>query len=166
MTEWTARIEWSTPDPYDLDSLDMLVTKLGSWHAAIGREAVPAGADEKWSATLTVEESTLRKAIAAALKIVEDATGWGAEAIEVLDADVHEHRVMQPSIPELWGYGEIADHFGVSKQRAAQLAGRPGFPVAVVETKAGPLRIRSQVEGWGKTWDRKTGRPRKTAAAS
>jgi hypothetical protein len=82
----------------------------------------------------------------------------------VLPRSVFELRVEQPSIPELWGYVEIAEHFGVTRQRARQLTDLAGFPAAVVDTAAGPLRVRQQVEAWGSTWERKSGRPRKSAA--
>lgn len=169
MTEWTARVEWTPPETYSLDALDVLVDRLADWHVAIGREpdADPdAGIPETWTATVTVEANTLRQAIAAALERVENVTGEKATGIEVIDADVHGYRVDQPSIPELWGTAEIAEHFGVSKARARQLTDLPGFPVAVVEVAAGPLRVARQVDAWGQNWKRKTGRPRKAAEAT
>lgn len=164
MKEWTARVEWNPPEDYGLEAIDMLIGRLEKWHAAIGRDPVTDGVALTWTATLTVEANTLRQAIAVALELVEGATGEKATGIEVIDADVHSVRVEQPSIPELWGYAEIADHFDVTRQRARQLVELPGFPVAVVETASGPLRVRRQVEAWGQTWERKTGRPRKSDA--
>lgn len=70
-----------------------------------------------------------------------------------------------PSIPPLVGYAEIADLAGVTRQRARELAHLEGFPVAVVETAAGPLRVKAAVESWIGDWDRKPGRPRKMATA-
>jgi len=178
MSSWTARVEWATHDAYTEDALDVLMGHLEGHGAAVGpalaptpeREPIDLGPDlpgavlsssGHWSATLTLEANTLRQAIAAALELVEKATGEKAVAVEVLPTDVYDLRVQQPTIPELVGYAEIAEMFGVTRQRARQLVDLPGFPAAVVETAAGPLRVRRQVEGWGRGWERKGGRPRK-----
>lgn len=161
MTEWTAHVEWSSPQGYDDAAFELLTDRLADYHAAIGHTFQPVATSPAYAVVMTVEANTLRQAIAAALQIVEDATGEKATAIEVLDADVDDARVDQPSIPQLWGYAEIAEHFDVSRQRARQLVDLPGFPVAVVETTAGPLRVRAQVEAFGRSWERKSGRPRK-----
>lgn len=169
MKNWQARVEWATADEYDEAALDLLMDKLEGHDAAAGPETLPAAdpdGRQYWCAVVTVEGSTLRRATAAALELVEGATGERATAVEVLPDDVAEARVLAPSIPELVGYVEIAAMFDVSRQRARQLVELPGFPVAVVETAAGPLRVRAQVEAWGQTWDRKTGRPRKVAEPS
>jgi hypothetical protein len=166
MKHWQARVEWATSTPYE-DSpeiADQLVSRLEAHDAAVGPESVPSTDPDGcgyWSVVLTVQANTLRQAIAAALELVEGATGEKATAAEVLPADVAEARALAPSIPELVGYAEIAEMFDVSRQRARQLADLAGFPAAVVETAAGPLRVRKQVEDWGKGWERKTGRPRK-----
>lgn len=164
MKHWQARVEWSTTDTYDEDAIDVLMDHLEHHDAAVGPESLPpsdpAGATY-WAATVTVQGNTLRQAIAAALELVEGATGEKATAVEVLPDDVAEARALAPSIPELVGYAEIAGMFGVTRERARQLAALDGFPAAVVETKAGPLRVRAQVEAWGRTWERKTGRPKK-----
>jgi hypothetical protein len=116
-----------------------------------------------YSATVTVEANTLRQAIAAGLDLVAGATGETLVGIEAIPQPAYDHRAESPTIPELWGYAEIADHFDVTRQRARQLVDLPGFPVAVVDTASGPLRVRAQVEAWGETWQRKSGRPRKVS---
>lgn len=165
-SSWQARVEWATPDPYDEAALDMLMGHLADHDAAVGPESLPStdpAGRGYWAAIVTVEANTLRQAITAALELVESATGEKATAIEVLPDDVADARALSPSIPELVGYAEIADMFDVTRQRARQLVDLAGFPTAVVETASGPLRVRAQVEAWGKTWQRKGGRPRKAA---
>lgn len=160
---WTARVEWEQPtDAITEEWAVDLVDRLAPFSAAIGtqKESAGPGYPETWSADLTVEAGTLRQAIAAALQEVEQATGHKATGIEVLTDHEYERRVMQPTIPELVGYAEIAQLAGVSRQRARQLADIIGFPPAVVETQSGPLRVRDQVERWLATWERKSGRPR------
>jgi hypothetical protein len=165
MGTWIARVEWRTPDTYDEPALDLVMEHLAGHDPALARESGPYATLEVWSATVTITgANTLRKATAAALELVEGATGEKAVGIEVLPVEVHDHRVEQPTIPELVGYAEIAEMLGVTRQRASQLADAVGFPAAVIETRAGPLRVRSQVEHWAATWERKGGRPRKVVA--
>lgn len=160
MSSWTTRVEWTTPDAYDEPALDLVMEHLAGHDPAIALEHTLDGR-HTYSATVTVEANTLRQAIAAGLDLVAGATGETLVGIETLPQEAHDRRVEQPTIPELVGYAEIADMFGVSRQRARQLVDLPGFPVAVVETAAGPLRVRGQVEAWGRGWERKQGRPRK-----
>lgn len=158
MASWTARVEWTTPDDYDTDSLDLVHEHLAGHQAAVGREPGP---EHTWSATVTLEANTLRQATATALELVEGATGERPNGVEVLPQETADLRAGFPSIPPLVGYAEIADMLGVSRQRAAQLAAEHDtFPQAVVTTAAGPLRVRSQVEAWGRNRNRKPGRPK------
>lgn len=164
--DWQARVEWATDQTYDERVLDMLMDHLEGHDAAAGPEALPA-ADPAgrgyWCAVVTVQANTLRQAIAAALELVEGATGEKATAVEVLPDDVAEARALAPSIPELVGYAEIAELLEVSRQRAREIATTvAGFPAAVVDTSAGPLRTRRAVEAWASSWQRKPGRPKKT----
>jgi hypothetical protein len=85
--------------------------------------------------------------------------------VDVMTEQARKAANENPSIPPLVGYAEIADLAGVSRQRARELAHLDGFPVAVVETAAGPLRVKEAVESWIQNWNRKPGRPRKMATA-
>jgi len=71
--------------------------------------------------------------------------------------------LVTPVIPDLVSYAEIAEIAGVSRQRARQFADIEGFPKPVVETAAGPLRLKASVEAWVERRNTKPGRPRKTA---
>ena len=73
--------------------------------------------------------------------------------VEVLDSPTYDQRTR---IPAVVGYADIA---GVSRQRARELATRPDFPPAGVDTSAGPLRGRRDVQAWLDYWNRKPGRP-------
>jgi len=111
-----------------------------------------------------LEEASLRQAVATALRRVEDATDTKAQGVEALTEAEVRHQLRRPRIPQLVGHADIAELLGVTRQRAAQLAERADFPPAVMTTKAGPLRVRDQVEDWARnTWPRKGGRPAKTA---
>lgn len=78
--------------------------------------------------------------------------------LDVMTEEVREHINDSPSIPDLVGYAEIAEMARVSRQRAREIAQRPGFPVAVVETASGPLRVKAAVARWIESWDRSPGR--------
>jgi hypothetical protein len=69
-------------------------------------------------------------------------------------------------IPEMVGYAAIATMAAVSRQRARELSGKPGFPPPAVTTASGPLRVKADVELWLSSWDRTPGRPSKTPPAS
>lgn len=57
-------------------------------------------------------------------------------------------------VHHLVGLTEIAEMFGVSRQRAGQLADGDGFPLPEAELAAGRIWARSKVEAWA----RKAGR--------
>lgn len=169
MPSWTARVEWRTPNAPDAEALDDLHTALAAVHGSVGLEETVAGEElATMSATVTVDAGTLRQAIAAALRAVDDAgASLGqpihATGLEILDTETHDRRSERPAIPPLVGYAEIAEVLGVSRQRARFIAEhRPDFPPAVVETAStGPLRLRTQVEAYAAR-RRPTGRPKKT----
>jgi hypothetical protein len=91
--EWSARVEWSTPEQYDLDQLDVVVTALAEHHVAISSENVPADVDPTYSATITYDAGDLRAAIARGLHIVESATDEPPVAIEISPTRIRDHRL-------------------------------------------------------------------------
>lgn len=80
--------------------------------------------------------------------------------MDIMDAEKRRSQVEEITFPELVGYAEIADMAAVTRQRARQIASRADFPVPVVETASGPLRVKAAVEKWLSSWDRVPGRPR------
>lgn len=163
MTEWTARVEWSSPDLSDdqLEDLAQALTDDGS-HGAVGGEREPG----RWSATVTVDARTLLRAsdtaigrVRAALRQVLGDTEAPLTGVEVLDTTTFDARSEQPVIPELVTRAEIARLLQVSPQRIGQLAEQTGFPREAVRTTAGPLWARHQVQDWAASWQRRPGRP-------
>lgn len=63
------------------------------------------------------------------------------------------------------GLHEVAEFLGVSKQRVAELRGRPGFPAPVAELAAGPVWTVSSLSRFLSEWPRRPGRPRTRPAA-
>lgn len=120
----------------------------------------------RYAMTVHVEETTVRKAIASGLRLVEGARIAPALAVEAQRQDDLVRQLERTTVPQLVGNADIADMLGVTRQRAAQLADVDGFPPAVMTIKAGPLRVRDQVEDWARTWNRKAGRPKKTSVST
>lgn len=114
--------------------------------------------------SLTVDAESAPVAAAAATALIER-TIVGAEVVQIdaMTEQVRRDRNNRPSIPELVGFAEIAEMAEVSRQRARTIAQRSDFPAAVVETAAGPLRVKAAVEQWLSSWSRKPGRPAVTA---
>ncbi|MGW5362904.1 hypothetical protein [Actinopolymorpha pittospori] len=165
MANWAARVEWNDADDLTDVALERIAETLRAHSAAVGREREP----DRASVNLTVEANTLRQADDLALRLVRDAVRaagrrFEPSGVEVLDEATFAARLAEPTIPPLVGYAEIAELAGVSRQRARELGNLEGFPPAVVETQAGPLRVRSQVEIWMSQWERKPGRPRKASS--
>ena len=47
---------------------------------------------------------------------------------------------------------EIAERLGVTKQRAHQLAAKPGFPAPVERDGRGRLWDRREIQSWARAW--------------
>jgi len=58
------------------------------------------------------------------------------------------------------GVTELADLFGVSRQRVWELRRRAGFPAPIAELAAGPVWTVSSLQRFLASWSRKPGRPR------
>jgi hypothetical protein len=150
----------TTPDSV----LDEMTDVLAGHSPAVG--FAPNG---NMSVDISVEASTARQALDAALKTVTKAArDAGASdnvlGIELMNEDEQERRLATPSIPELCGLSEVGDILGVSRQRAGQLAKENNdFPPAVARLKAGPVYVKWQVEAFKDRWARRAGRPSKAA---
>jgi hypothetical protein len=96
---------------------------------------------------------TLRAATAKALSMVADA------AVHRSQAEIHALRIRPsgdyPSLPELVGLTEAAALLNVSRQRAKQLSGSPGFPVPVAWLAMGPVYVRHAVKEYARRRTRK-----------
>jgi hypothetical protein len=99
--EWSARVEWSTPEPYTVDDVDELITNLEAQFPAIAREADAArsGGSETWSAQIWLEADDFRRGFDEAVRLVEGATGLPVTGIELLDWATFDLRVGRPDQP-------------------------------------------------------------------
>lgn len=81
-------------------------------------------------------------------------------SVSVLTAAEQERALATPVLPALLGLAEVAEELRVTKQRVAQLRGRPDFPDPVAELAAGPVWTETSLARFIESWDRRPGRPR------
>jgi predicted DNA-binding transcriptional regulator AlpA len=51
-------------------------------------------------------------------------------------------------VPEVWGFAEVAEFLGVSRQRVLVLVNRAGFPAPVQTLASGRIWLASDVREW------------------
>ncbi len=161
MQTWYVDLDTTTPTPLTEDDLDTLLAALTEHGAALS-----GGRDHHLGVSMTVTADSAQEAMSVALNLLTDTGGVtlaGLDRVEVATEAAKHRQIEAPTIPDLVGYAEIAEIAGVSRQRAFELAGQTDFPIAVVHTANGPLRVRSAVERWATTRRRKPGRPRRTS---
>jgi hypothetical protein len=119
---------------------------------------------------VTVEDTTPEGALRRAKKAVAPAMlrsrfGRGhLVGVEMYTNEELDRRNAIPNYPEVVGVAEVAEMLGVSKQRVSELARSKRFPSALYELAAGPVWVKPAIERFADAWERKPGRPRKSAA--
>jgi len=163
-TEWVARVDLvDEPTDENISAIhEHLQTEYG---ASVGAD--PGG---RLSVTIGLSAGTVRAAVEIALKVVTAAavdsglrSRRGVVGVEVVSSDEIHRRIDEPLVPDLVGVSDIARMFGVSQQRASQLVQREDFPPEVGHISASPIFVRSQVEAFSDRWERRSGRPKKSA---
>ena len=157
---WYADVNFTVTDLLTPDTAIDITEHLASHGAAmsLSRDGKTAGM------SLAIDAKTALEAANKAARIVDDAleADFKITKLDVRDASTMAQEITTPVIPDLVSYAEIAEIAGVSRQRARQFAAIEGFPKPVVETAAGPLRLKASVEAWVERRNTKPGRPRKT----
>jgi hypothetical protein len=170
MNTWSVRVELAPPDDRTNAAFHELVGGLSEYDAAVALE------DRGHIAVqLTVSAGTRRAAFDKADKAVAaaaaDAGFSDAEVVEVqvLTMAEFEHRLELPRVPELWGPTEVAQFLEVSNPRVDQLVALHPEKLPLVTKLAGKQGARiwraSTWQRFAAGWERKTGRPKKTAPA-
>lgn len=171
MKQWALRVEWARPaqlgDHLTDEQAEALDEHLAAHAGHVGEEN-----NGNLSANLGVEARTPRQAFDAALRAVEaacKAAGMRCEvvAVDLLPQEEFERRQHEPVVPPLVGPTEIGERLGVSRQRASELIREnpDKFPV-VARTSRGALYLESSLKRFQASWQRRSGRPRKSAAAA
>jgi hypothetical protein len=105
--------------------------------------------------TLAVEAATLEEATGMGLHAAAVATGLAAPLRLLVQSTadfIADTEHPPPLNLDLIGITEIAGEFGVSRQRAGQLADDPDFPAPVVHAAIGRLYTRASVRAFHQRW--------------
>lgn len=157
-TTWAVTVELTLSRPLTEDEAFEVLDGLAERHASVS-----GGVTGRLGATLDGVGMTWREAGVDAEDALRAMLPPGVsalvESLEVQTLQAQERAQANPLIPDLVGYAEIGEIAGVSRQRARQFEEIPDFPQAVVRTATGPLRVRSAVEEWARTRNRRGGRP-------
>lgn len=171
LNEFSVIVEARAPEgapPLDLDEdrIDELTALLQD-HAA----TVTAAAD-RWGAVVSVHADYVGRAVGRALAAVRWAgqraamPDWPITEIRAVRTDVLDVENATSTLPDLVSGNEAAEILGVTRQRVHQLAHEHrDFPEPAYRLGVGSLWFRSAVEQFGRTWERRTGRPPKASAA-
>jgi predicted DNA-binding transcriptional regulator AlpA len=144
--------------------LDGFVDAVAAYDGVVG------GGRGAWDARISVEADDADRAAMAGAELVRKAAAaaglpeWPLVRLEATRQDVLSEELARPNYPELVSGPEAAELLGVSRQRLYQLAAQhQGFPEPLYRLRVGPLWVRSAIESFAQRWERKPGRPRKTA---
>ena len=164
---------WGSP-PGDVDLLLDLIEALealGMRGAVSGAGGLAGGA----GATFGVEvPSDGSDPMAEAVRLGVDAFERACLQVGITHGGVARVDVMTDPYLDRWltreperyaGVSEVAALLGVSRQRVAELRGKPGFPAPVAEISAGPIWEVSSLNRFLEGWERRPGRPRKAKSA-
>lgn len=165
MTWWSVLIEAAAPADaerlaVDDERFDALVDAVTDYDGVI------TGGADRYSVRLSVEADDALHAVMHARDIVWKSTTnvglpeWPFIHVDALTHDELGDELARPPFPDLLGAAEVATILGVSRQRLAEIRQvKHDFPRPVVELAAGPVWVRSAIDGWAKGWARKPGRP-------
>lgn len=113
--------------------------------------------------TLWLDGYDVVKAPLAAADLVDMIVNASPIAVEVVSAAEHERRAEEPTLPRMVSAPEVAEMLGVSRQRVYQLRDLAAFPAPLYELRTGPIWDARAIEHFGKSWERKPGRPKLVA---
>ncbi|GHE32020.1 hypothetical protein GCM10017673_38490 [Streptosporangium violaceochromogenes] len=162
MAHWQIQVTTVTATPLTDEQRAALVAALPGF-AAITDDGATRGLTVAYS----VQADKQGAAVRAASKAITDASREAlGETIPFLGIRVARgDREPAAVVPELVGYQEIALVLGkMSRQRARELAEtHEDFPAPVARLSTGPVFTLDSVLEFSRTWERRTGRPRKSA---
>lgn len=142
-----------TAEPITADMLEAV--------SSVGGNAAGTVGERRLETTLSVDVEQPSAAIAMALRSI----GEPGEIIaaEVMTEAQADRRLAEPAFPELVGLLEVAELFGISRQRVYVLRDRHEFPAPIAILGSGPVWRKGDLSTFAEGWKRKAGRPRKAA---
>jgi hypothetical protein len=111
--------------------------------------------------------------VAEAVRLAVDAFERACTQVGITHGGIARADVMTDPYLDRWltreperyaGVSEVGALLGVSRQRVAELRGKPGFPAPIAEISAGPIWEVSSLNRFLESWERRPGRPRKAKA--
>lgn len=170
--EWNVRMETASPDDVEGAGLDAYGQMFGDMLAKLEPYGAAGGlGSQGWDVTVTVEAESSFRAIDEANTIILGAINavglpsWRVVEVCAVEAELEWARNALPTFPDIVGAQEVIAMLGVTKQRLSQLRVAGRFPEPILELGATPIWLRSGIEGFVETWDRRPGRPRTLAEA-
>ena len=152
-------------EPAMYEALERLVDELSVLHGVV------TGDGRGWGATVTVDAETVSAAANRSIReVMSRAERLGLPTaplsrIEVIEEGFHDSELEIPNLPDLVSGPEAAEILGVSRQRVHQLATENRhFPMPAYRLGVGSLWLRTAIERFSETWERKVGRPRKATS--
>ncbi|MBP2704419.1 hypothetical protein JOL79_11400 [Microbispora sp. RL4-1S] len=161
MPTWRTEVTSVTPEALTEDQREALALALPGFSTITDDEMT-----RSVIIAFDVEARTPREAAARASKALTDAARQAlGDVLPFLGIRAGRgDTAPKPAMPELLGYAEIATVLQVSRQRARELAEtHPDFPPPVSRLSMGPIFTLESVMDFAKGWERRAGRPRKTA---
>jgi predicted DNA-binding transcriptional regulator AlpA len=159
-----ARRPSGDPREVDEDQLDSFVDAVARHDGVVG------GGADVWDSRISVETEDADQACLRGVEVMRTLAvkaglpDWPLVRVEATRQDVLDEQNTRPNYPELVSGPEAAELLGVSRQRLWRLAREhAGFPAPLYRLRVGPLWIRSGIEAFAQRWERRPGRPRKTA---
>jgi hypothetical protein len=132
--------------------------------AELGGITVGKPGDRHLETTLTVTAANVCEAAKQGAAAVSERISGEIVAVEAMTTDEADRRANER--PELVGVGEIAEMFGLSKQRVSTLSKREDFPRPLAQLSSGPIWRAGDLSTFAAGWKRKPGRPRNIVGAT
>ncbi|MQA84766.1 MAG: hypothetical protein GEV03_09130 [Streptosporangiales bacterium] len=163
MVEWNVTVDFAgLVEPDEAMALD---EALAGFEPSVGN--VPSRG--QFGVTVTSHATDLAGATAEGIAVTARAVAASGRdatpvAVEAMGWDEFSRRVEEPNYPDVVSTVEAAEILGVSRQRVHQLlASHADFPTPLYELGTGKIWTWSAIEAFAKAWDRRPGRPRRTA---
>lgn len=167
--EWSVYVRLACPTPTDED--DHHIDALVSITDAMWPYSASVTFGDGWiSAQAEVDEPNGSEAVTAVAEaMAKAAAAAGLDCGDMIEVHVQpwadfEAELERPTLPDLVSGPEVAELLGITRQRVHQLAHEhPDFPEPAYQLGVGTLWFRRGIERFAETWQRRPGRPRRTA---
>lgn len=163
---WVVELTIATPKPVTEELLDVLDEE------GDGRDWYITPRPEGPGVRVAVYE-TAPSPVEVATQVSSAVTKWLAEhgvhgdtiELRILTEDQREAEAQAPTMPTLVSATGAAEILGVQRQRVHQLyKNNSRFPAPLVQLATGPVWDEKAIEWFNSIWERKAGRPTKSAA--